>query len=248
MRINLRHGIRTFGLMFFSLITHAQIELDRQVIGTVGGTETLSGNVIWEYTGGEPIIETLTSEETTITQGFHQPSSGASLQFEVITEQASCPTSTDGVARLVNITGCSPPYEISWSNGVSGPDSLDRLLPGTYFVTVTSPFCESTAEFTIGVDPEGNCVLRFFNAFTPNGDGKSETWTIENITRPEFSDNTVEIFNRWGQSVYAASNYDNTDVVWRGEGESGAMLPSGTYFYVVEVNEQKFKGYIELIR
>lgn len=248
MKISQKHSITAFLALFCGLMTNAQVEIDRQVIGTLGGSETLSGNTILEYTAGEPIIETQFSDETTITQGFHQPSTAGILQFEVLTESASCPTSSDGVARLVNVTGCSPPYEIFWSNGISGVDSLDRLLPGTYFVTVSSQFCESSTEFTIGINPEVNCVLRFFNAFTPNGDGRSETWTIENITRPEFRDNNVEIFNRWGQSVYAASNYDNIDVVWSGEGESGAMLPSGTYFYVVEVNEQTYKGYIELIR
>jgi gliding motility-associated-like protein len=91
-------------------------------------------------------------------------------------------------------------------------------------------------------------MLRFFNAFTPNGDGKSDAWTIENITLPEFSANKVEIFNRWGQSIYTADNYNNADVVWKGESPAGQNLPAGTYFYVVNVAGMVHKGYIELIR
>lgn len=232
--------------LFHSL--SAQVEIERQVIGSFGGSATLNQSAIWQYTAGEAVIETQQGENLVVTQGFHQPDSKGLLQFSVITELATCPTSSDGKARVIDIQGCSPPYEITWSTGETNVDSLDRLLPGIYFVTVSTEFCELTQEFEILSGPEENCILRFFNAFTPNGDGKSETWRIENIERPEYSTNQVEIFNRWGQSIYRADNYNNLDVVWNGEGKEGALLPAGTYFFVVEVRQVTHKGYIELIR
>jgi len=251
-RIPLTYLIRFLYLTCFIMaVSHSvrgQVEIEKHVIGSLGGTTVFNKTTVLEFTVGESVIETAESESSVLTQGFHQPTSKGLLQFEVMTEMATCPTSSNGRAWIVNIQGCSPPYGIVWSTGETNVDSLDRLLPGTYFVTVTSSFCESTIEFNISSGPEENCVLRFFNAFTPNGDGKSETWRIENIDRPEYQENRVEIFNRWGQTVYRADNYNNTDVVWDGEGPTGAGLPAGTYYFVVEAAEQTYKGYIELIK
>ncbi len=235
-------------LLLLALSSSAQVVLDRQVIGSSGGSFLLNGGVLLEQTIGESVISTIGNNDIALTQGFHQPLTEGLLSFEVITSASSCPTSSDGSAYITNLTGCIPPYEIVWSNGVIEVDSLDRLLPGFYSVTVFSSFCQETVEFEITPGPSANCALRIFNAFTPDGDGKSDTWTIENITLDEFRQNKVEIFNRWGQQVYSASNYNNEDVVWNGESESGNELLSGTYFYVLETGGVTYKGYIELIR
>lgn len=227
----------------------AQVVIDRQVVGSSGGSISLGGDILIEQTIGEAVISTLSQNNFALTQGFHQPETGSGfLTFSVETIAASCPTSSDGSAFISGIAGCAPPYEIEWSNGVIETDSLDRLLPGLYSVTVVSGFCQETLEFEVSPGPAANCRLRIFNAFTPDGDGKSDTWTIENIDLPEFSQNSVEIFNRWGQQVFSSKNYNNDDVVWNGESDSGTELFSGTYFYIVEAGGTTFKGYIELIR
>jgi gliding motility-associated-like protein len=238
--------------LFFTALTTfacAQIVVERSVIGSSGGSYAVGGNLILDQTLGEAATATIGSDDLTLTQGFQQPEDeNILLLVEVATIAASCPTSSDGVARIRSITGCTPPYEIIWSNGVSAVDSLDRLLPGFYSVTVTSAFCQETVEFEISSGPESNCAIRIFNAFTPDGDGRSDTWTIENIDRPEFRKNTVEIFNRWGAKVFSARNYDNVNAVWNGDSEAGNPLQSGTYFYTIEAGGLSFKGYVELIR
>ena len=236
---------------FLSLITSvcsAQLVIERQVIGSSGRSFSLGGDVVLEQTIGEAVIAPLHSDELSITQGFHQPITTSLLSFTVETTPSSCPTASDGSAFINGITGCLPPYEIAWSNGVIEVDSLERLLPGLYSVTVFSAFCQETVEFEIAAGPAENCALRIFNAFTPDGDGKSDTWTIENIELDEFKRNKVEIFNRWGQQIFSAANYNNKDVVWNGESESGNELQSGTYFYVLQTGGVTYKGYIELIR
>jgi len=237
------------GFLCFSLLASSQIAIERQVIGSSGEAHLLNGNQVLEQTIGEAVTQTLVSDQLTLTQGFHQPPAiDEFLEISIETFSSSCPTSTDGAAKISEITGCRPPYEIVWSNGITGVDSLDRLLPGLYSVTVKSEFCQETAEFEILAGPEANCALRIFNAFTPDGDGKSDTWTIENIQLEEYSENEVNIFNRWGQKVFSAKNYNNDDVVWNGESESGKKLLTGTFFYVLEAGGSTFKGYVELIR
>jgi gliding motility-associated-like protein len=91
--------------------------------------------------------------------------------------------------------------------------------------------------FTINVG-ENSAALIIYNGISMNGDGMNAIWRIQNI---ELFDNTrnneVTIYNRWGDEVYAESNYNNGDRVFDGKSKSGSDLPSGTYFYLIE-----FKG------
>lgn len=85
--------------------------------------------------------------------------------------------------------------------------------------------------------------LRIPNVFTPNGDGKNETFYLENLSAFEF--NEVTIINRWGSTIYQANGYMND---WTAPG-----ISDGTYFYVVKVRNGsadwiEYKGYVTIIR
>ncbi|SFH34990.1 T9SS type B sorting domain-containing protein [Pedobacter insulae] len=80
------------------------------------------------------------------------------------------------------------------------------------------------------------------NVFTPNGDGKNDTFEIMGL--PLYSDNEITIVNRWQSPVYEKKRYQND---WTANG-----LSDGTYFYILKVknvsNEwQEFKGYITVL-
>ena len=85
--------------------------------------------------------------------------------------------------------------------------------------------------------------LNFPKAFSPNGDGKNDTWVIENLLK--YPKNQVVIFNRWGSEVYKKDNYQND---WNGN-----KLEAGTYFYRVSVTmcdgaDKVFTGYVTIFR
>ena len=85
--------------------------------------------------------------------------------------------------------------------------------------------------------------LRIPNVFTPNGDGKNDTFYIEHLE--SFESNEVTIINRWGSTVYQSNHYKND---WTAPG-----LTDGTYFYVIKVRNgtatwQDYKGYVTVIR
>ena len=86
--------------------------------------------------------------------------------------------------------------------------------------------------------------FKFYNAFSPDGDGRNDTWLIPDIDL--YPDNNLTIFNRWGDEVYKANSYSNAKP-WDGSG-----LQSGTYFYVLNVNvngdKQTFKGFITMVK
>jgi len=233
-----------YACIFIALPLSAQITLSQQVVGSLGES-SVQGSLSVSYTLGECIISTEKSTRYTLTQGFHQPGTIGQISFEIETADASCPTSTDGGAQIINLAGCRAPYTILWSVGETGTN-VDRLGPGLYGVTVQTQFCSITIEFNIQAGPDTECKLVFFKAFSPNGDGTNDNWEIENITRAEFSDNQVEIFNRWGQTVWEGKNYNNNDVIWDGKTMSGGELPDGTYFYVANVAGVVYKGFIEI--
>ncbi len=58
------------------------------------------------------------------------------------------------------------------------------------------------------------------NVITPNGDGLNEKFVIENT---HFGWWSIDIYNRWGKSVYHSTDYRNT---W-----NGGNLSAGVYYY-----------------
>ena len=91
-------------------------------------------------------------------------------------------------------------------------------------------------------------VLSLPNYFTPNGDGKNDTW---NIDASGMNDVSVTIFDRWGREVFSSTN---NKVAWDGKTSSGANLSEGTYYYVFTATSPVTgkgvaqKGFIELLR
>lgn len=76
-----------------------------------------------------------------------------------------------------------------------------------------------------------------YNAVSPNGDGLNEVLFLEYISLlEEAKNNKVRIFNRWGDTVYEAENYNNTTIVFKGISTSGNVVPNGTYFYRIDFN------------
>jgi gliding motility-associated-like protein len=81
---------------------------------------------------------------------------------------------------------------------------------------------------------------------TPNYDGKNDQWVINNIT--DYPKSTVKVFNRWGNIVFEAENYQND---WEGI-RNGESLPVATYYYIIELNteddEKPYSGSLTIMR
>lgn len=92
--------------------------------------------------------------------------------------------------------------------------------------------------------------LEIFNFISANGDETNACLYIQNIEASEgTSNNTVKIFNRWGDVVWETKNYNNTDRAFKGKTDSGNELPSGTYYYKIEFAEGKTRtGFLSLLR
>ena len=85
--------------------------------------------------------------------------------------------------------------------------------------------------------------IKIPNVITPNGDGKNDVLKVDGIEL--YTENSISIFNRWGNEVYRSQGYQNN---WNGNG-----LSEGTYFYVLKLvsregNASSMTGYITLLR
>lgn len=92
---------------------------------------------------------------------------------------------------------------------------------------------------------EVNNTLVATNLVTPNGDGKNDTWVVQNL--PPNSMNEVRIMDRSGRVVYYKRNYTNE---WNGQLTNGNLLAEGVYYYIIDFGAglHPFKGSITLIR
>lgn len=121
-------------------------------------------------------------------------------------------------------------------------DSVSVVGPTTttsYFVVVTDQ-CGVTASDSMLVEVQ-NCDLKASNAFSPNGDGKNDFFTIENIEY--YPGSIVYLYSRWGKKVFEQVDYKNN---WTGDDS----LISGTYYYVVEPNDgtKQLKGFVMVFK
>jgi gliding motility-associated-like protein len=99
------------------------------------------------------------------------------------------------------------------------------LVTTTYTLAAGTGGCASTSQVTVTVLD----ALRIPNAFSPNGDGRDDTWEIDRIGN--FGDNKVIVFNRWGNKIFETTHYQRGNE-WDGT-IKGSPAPLGTYYYVI---------------
>lgn len=129
------------------------------------------------------------------------------------------------------------------------PDPLATITtPQEFVVTMADQYgCIRVDTVFVGLLPLEDCHVETYNAFSPNSDGKNDTWVIDGIEG--YPENVVIIYNRWGDVLIRLENYNNSTVVWDGTSGNGNEVPAGTYFFVVEVGgDQNQSGWVQVVR
>jgi len=107
------------------------------------------------------------------------------------------------------------------------------------------------------LDPDMGEEVEVFNIVTPNNDGYYDELQIRGLE--DFPENSITIFNRWGNEVFHTEDYGVRNNVFRGESEGNLTvsqsegLPTGTYFYILNYSDgtspaKSLSGYIYLNR
>ena len=88
------------------------------------------------------------------------------------------------------------------------------------------------------------------NGFSPNGDGTNDYFVIDGLSK--YPENTLFIYNRWGNLVYKKQDYDNK---WDGKSNVsgiyfGRTLPNGTYYYILDlkIDDKPLNGFVVIRR
>jgi gliding motility-associated-like protein len=119
-------------------------------------------------------------------------------------------------------------YDHVTANMVNNGTSLDSIIAAYYYIDDIS-LEEYIPEIIIP------------NMFTPNGDGINDLFDFDNET---IKVSVLTIYNRWGVPVFqSGSQYS-----WDGNTVNGSPCHSGTYYYVIQAETDKYKGFLELIR
>jgi hypothetical protein len=131
----------------------------------------------------------------------------------------------------------------------------------------------STSELSVPACNDNCPAFILPNVFTPNGDGCNDLFTafgahiLENAgcaaalpqICPAFVKSvSLKVMNRWGRVVYEYSSGQNGSITidWDGRGKNGAVLESGLYFYIADVNfeaieirkrKQLLKGWVHIL-
>jgi len=117
-------------------------------------------------------------------------------------------------------------------------------------ITSLSFIPDNYMALTIGTEPTGN-EFTINTGFSPNGDGSNDVFEITGLDLTQ--ENSIKIYDRWGNILYKRINYDNT---WGGIAENsrtvdkGSLVPVGTYFYTFKIKdrltkkEKIYKGWV----
>ncbi|MBD3637844.1 MAG: gliding motility-associated C-terminal domain-containing protein [Crocinitomicaceae bacterium] len=266
-------GIQSLTITVNSLPSLAVSSDENICVGeTVTLTATGSGTLLWSTSETTNSIDVSPTTTTTYTVDLTDANGCTSSGSITVSVQSSSTVSavddnaSTGVGTLVNINVSSndtgDPLTVAILQGpqngvgsVQADGSID-YLPFTSYVgddsityTICDVFCSAicdTAVVRISVSDE--VELSIPGGFSPNGDGINDVFVIEGLDA--YPNNSLTIFNRWGDIVYTASPYNND---WSGQAEgkrtiTGDVVVTGTYFYILKLddNTEPENGSIEI--
>ena len=125
------------------------------------------------------------------------------------------------------------------NNPISDPTAYENVSnPQTVYVRLENDICFTTASFLIETE---NCPPIIYDGASPNGDGMNDDFIIENLVNV-YEDFDLLIFSREGNLIYEGGNEEG---LWDCKSNTGLFfvgntVPTGTYFYVLYLNDPQY--------
>ncbi|MBW8683792.1 Ig-like domain-containing protein [Chitinophaga rhizophila] len=138
----------------------------------------------------------------------------------------------------------------TWLTPSAGADGLEHLVTGlkpqqsvTLLVKATGCEDKVSQAVTGKTLPDGIYIP---TGFTPNGDGKNDTWLVYGAVVREIH---FMVFNQWGEKIFESNNQQ---LGWDGTYQ-GKAQPSGVYIYICKLRladgtSIERKGTLNLLR
>lgn len=108
----------------------------------------------------------------------------------------------------------------------------------TYEVEEDTGNCIDAGTYQFEVLVEACTIQR---GISPNNDGLNDAFDLTG-----YNVNKLRIYNRHGKEIYSKTNYTNQ---WEGQDNNGNDLPTGTYFYSIDKNnDEQLTGWVYINR
>ncbi|MFV7237005.1 gliding motility-associated C-terminal domain-containing protein, partial [Flavobacterium sp. ZB4R12] len=267
-------------------ITQADIDAGRVTNSALATGKDPKGNDVTDISG--TTVENNTPTVTPLTQNprLEVTKNATTTEYSLVGDiiNYTIQVKNTGNVTLHQIIVTDPLTGLNTTIESLTPGSSSQVFPQSYTIIkndLTNGSVTNTATAN-GLTPDGNHIIDtdtvkvdkalvlgcgtilVHNAFSPNGDGINEKFTIDNINDIDcYPDNTVEIYNRWGVLVFETRNYNNDsnyfDGISRGRTtiSQSSGLPTGTYYYILnytsvdlngDIHANKKDGYLYLTR
>ena len=128
------------------------------------------------------------------------------------------------------------------TNTIINPNDYANMAnPQTIYAKVENLPCYAIYEFELSVE---NCPPHIPEGFSPNDDGTNDWFNIQGLY-DIFEDHDLKIYNRYGTLIFEGDN----DKKWfglinRGLNNHGKLVPVGTYFYILNPNDNNYQPYV----
>lgn len=152
----------------------------------------------------------------------------------------------DHVRLNGKVIGNNVQYSWSPAMGLDNPNSLTPIASPTetttYILTaISSQGCLIVAD-AVTVSVFERVIVP--NSFTPNGDGRNDTWEIAGLL--SYPNGVLNVFNRYGARIFRSVGYPKP---WDGF-INGKSVPFGTYYYIIDLHDgtKPLSGWVALIK
>ncbi|MDO6598068.1 gliding motility-associated C-terminal domain-containing protein [Oceanihabitans sp. 2_MG-2023] len=134
-------------------------------------------------------------------------------------------------------------------NNIIQPENFQsNASPQTIFMKQENEGCAAIYQFNLLTE---NCPPIIPQGFSPNNDTVNDWFNIQGLY-DIFENHELQIYNRYGTLIFVGDNSKR----WEGKANRGlnnldTLLPVGTYFYVLNLNDSNFKvrtGWVYLNR
>lgn len=178
---------------------------------------------------------TCTTTKSIIINVLENPTANAGTDKKIVAGQK---TILDGAYTGDNVTYTWTPNTFLDNPNVLNP-TANPPSDMVYTLTVQNGCTSVSDEVFIKVFPK----IEITNAFTPNGDGINDTWSIAAMSA--FEKPLLTVFTRNGQKVLETS----TTIQWDGK-FNGKDLPIGAYYYTLSLNDdfKRYSGWVLITR
>lgn len=222
-----------------------------------------------------PIV-TLPEGEDSVYYYLHQQRDACTLLDSVLVRTLAAPqlelaadtTITPGTSiSLARVPAEIADYTYLWTPavGLSCTDCANPQASPTqtteYELRVSNPSgCSQQGKVRVEVEeaelpepePQPARDVLIPNAFTPNNDGLNDVFVPVASNRVSFQQ--FEVYNRWGELLFRASNFQPNDASQGWDGTyRGRMAATGTYTYrlvalIEEKGRREYQGQVQLLR